>query len=194
MAATSTRRDAVPEPAAGDDAVRRSSPDATANATASATDASFAEFWRTARDRVAAALAVTLGDADLAAEATDEAMARAYQRWARLARYENPGGWVYRVGLNWARSTLRRRRRVHPRPGRDVVDDPAVAEPAVGEALAELDVKHRSVVVCRFLLDWSVDQTAEALDIRPGTVKSRLSRALDQLRVRLDHLHGEETQ
>ena len=37
------------------------------------------------------------------------------------------------------------------------------------------------VVVCRYLLDWSVDDTATSLDIPVGTVKSRLARALDQL-------------
>jgi len=35
--------------------------------------------------------------------------------------------------------------------------------------------------VCRYLLDWSEFQTAEALQIAPGTVKSRLSRGLDRL-------------
>jgi hypothetical protein len=43
------------------------------------------------------ALAMTLGDSDLAAEAIDEAMVRAYQRWAVVSRYDNPAGWVYRV-------------------------------------------------------------------------------------------------
>lgn len=155
-------------------------------------DPAFAEFWRTTRDRVAGALALTLGDADLAADATDEAMARAYQHWAKVGSYSNPGGWTYRVGLNWARSVLRRRRRPHPHPPTEATSDPAVGDPAVDAALAALDVKHRAVVVCRYLLDWSVDQTADALDIRPGTVKSRLSRALDQLRTSLDHLREGE--
>jgi DNA-directed RNA polymerase specialized sigma24 family protein len=39
----------------------------------------------------------------------------------------------------------------------------------------------RAVVVCRLLLDWSVDQTAAALRLKAGTVKSRLHRALAQL-------------
>jgi DNA-directed RNA polymerase specialized sigma24 family protein len=41
------------------------------------------------------------------------------------------------------------------------------------------------VVVLRFFYDWSVDQTADALAISPGTVKSRLSRALQDLNRRL---------
>ena len=41
----------------------------------------FHDFYAGSRDRVGRALAVTLGDTDLAADCVDEAMARAYQRW-----------------------------------------------------------------------------------------------------------------
>jgi RNA polymerase sigma-70 factor (ECF subfamily) len=148
----------------------------------------FHEFYREARPAVGRALAVTLGDADLAADAVDEAMARAYQRWAQVARLDNPGGWVYRVGLNWARSVLRRRRRPNRAPVAGTVDPPGVPEPSLLAALQELDVKQRSVVVCRYLLDLSTDETAAVLHLRRGTVKSRLSRALTTLRRRLPHL------
>ena len=52
----------------------------------------------------------------------------------------------------------------------------------------ELDIAHRSVVVCRHLLGWSVSETASALRIREGTVKSRLHRATRILQARLHHL------
>jgi RNA polymerase sigma-70 factor (ECF subfamily) len=154
----------------------------------------FTAFYETTRDRVARALALTLADGHLAAEAVDEAMARAYQRWATVGRYENPGGWVYRVALNWATSALRRHRRA-PRPpvDRDPTDVPAAAEPDVRAALAELDVRQRAVVVCRFYLGLSEAETAAALGTRPGTVKSRLHRALRILQTRLDHLRPEES-
>ncbi len=148
----------------------------------------FTEFYRESRTQVARALALTLGDVDLAAEATDEAMTRAYQRWDHVQRLANPGGWVYRVGLNWARSVLRRRRL-----NRQLLYEPSagaadIGEPAVHRALAELSVDHRAVVVCRHLLGWSLEQTAEALGAPPGTVKSRLNRANQQLAARLSHL------
>ena len=38
------------------------------------------------------------------------------------------------------------------------------------------------MIVARFYLDWSVAETADALGIAEGTVKSRLSRGLNQLR------------
>lgn len=148
----------------------------------------FAAFYRDAYQRVARALAYTLGDTDLAAEATDEAMARAYLHWHAVHAYDNPAGWVYRVGLNWARSLHRRlSRRLPFRPVTEV-SQPPVPDPAVAKALRQLDEKYRSVVVCRLLLDWSVEETADALQLRPGTVKSRLHRSLQILQTKLHHL------
>ena len=62
----------------------------------------------------------------------------------------------------------------------------------LSEALAQLSEDHRAVVVLRYFLDWSVEQTADALEVSPGTVKSRLSRALDHLERRLDPPVGRE--
>ncbi|MFN2609020.1 MAG: sigma factor-like helix-turn-helix DNA-binding protein [Acidimicrobiales bacterium] len=151
-------------------------------------DDSFTDFYRDRRDRVARALVVTLGDTDLGAEAADEAMARAYQRWSRVSVLDNPAGWVYRVGLNWGTSTLRRRHRA-PDPSADgPPEPPGPADPDVLAAVAELDVRQRAVVVCRYLLGWSEADTAAALDTPVGTVKSRLHRASRRLAARLAHL------
>lgn len=175
---------------AGDPAAEPALP--TADPAACAEEA-FVAFYGEARDRVARALALTLGDGPLGAEAADEAMARAYQRWGRVGGYADPAGWVYRVGLNWASSVLRRRRRApSPLADRDATDVGPVAEPTVRAALAELDVRQRAVLVCRFYLGFSEQETATALGTRPGTVKSRQSRALERLRTRLDHLRPEE--
>jgi RNA polymerase sigma-70 factor (ECF subfamily) len=152
----------------------------------------FHDFYAGCRDRVGRALAVTLHDTDLAADSVDEAMARAYQRWSSVSTLENPAGWVYRVGLNVARSRIRRvaRRARLPRPD-DRMPEPALIEPAVLRALGELPVDQRSVVVCRLLLGWSEAETAAALGIRPGTAKSRLHRALSALEPKLAHFRTE---
>jgi RNA polymerase sigma-70 factor, ECF subfamily len=154
----------------------------------------FHDFYAGSRDRVGRALAVTLGDADLAADSVDEAMARAYQRWSNVSRMDNPSGWVYRVGLNLARSRMRRltrRRRAVVGRAATEVPEPDVLEPAILRALQGLPVDHRSVVVCRLLLGWSEAETAEALGIRPGTAKSRLHRATTTLATELAHLRPE---
>lgn len=155
-----------------------------------ATATSFEAFWSAQRGPLGRALALTLGDRQLAGDAVDEAMARAYQHWPHVGMLENPSGWVYRVGLNWTRSFLRRARRTPPSW---MVADSAAApidmrEPAIDSALAALPLTQRSVVVCRLLLGLSEAQTAAALKLRPGTVKSRLSRAVAQLSTSLAHL------
>ena len=150
----------------------------------------FHAFYVGSRDRVGRALALTLHDADLAADAVDEAMVRAYQRWSRVATLDNPSGWVYHVGLNYGRSRLRRSLR-RPPVGPDRLEF-AVDDPAIARALEELSLDHRAVVVCRLLLGWSESDTAAALRIRPGTAKSRLHRAVAHLESKLHHLRPEE--
>lgn len=146
----------------------------------------FDAFYRSSWGDVYRPLAVTLRDPDLASEAVEEAMTRAYRSWWKVRDYDNQSGWVYRVALNWATSFLRKtRREVH---GADPIDRVvAVAHPDLDlyNALGQLDVKHRAVVVLRYLLDWSEDDVAMALDIPNGTVKSRLHRALRTLRKEL---------
>jgi len=144
----------------------------------------FDDFYRLSSSSITRALTVTLNDAELAADATNEAMTRAFQRWSKISTYDNPSAWVYRVGLNWSSSWRQRRRRERDRP---VQLTPATAEldsrdDSLDVALAHLSLEHRAVVVCRIYLDWSVEQTAKALKVAPGTVKSRLARALAQLR------------
>ncbi|MEO6627551.1 MAG: sigma-70 family RNA polymerase sigma factor [Aquihabitans sp.] len=154
---------------------------------------SFEAFYADTRPRIGRAIALALGDVDLAADATDEAYTRAYERWSSVSK-GNPPAWVYRVAMNWALSVLRRRRRSNHRLYDPALQDPTMVEPAVHAALAELDAKHRSVVVCRHLLGWSVTETAEALHLREGTVKSRLHRANQILQTRLHHLRPSEEQ
>jgi RNA polymerase sigma-70 factor (ECF subfamily) len=154
--------------------------------TAELVDAQLEDFYRRHADQVRKALCLALGDLDLGTEAADEAMARACERWSEVGDYDNPVGWAYRVGLNWARSHQRRNRWRHrgPVPERAVMAVPG--DPDLAEALGRLSLDHRSVVVCRFYLDWSVEETAAALGLPGGTVKSRLRRALDVLHRQLE--------
>lgn len=138
----------------------------------------FDSFYRTHRDRLYRALVITIRDADVAGEAIDEAMARAAERWDTIGTYEAPEGWVYRVGLNWARSVFRRKRHVLQPP--ELMWD-ALPDPDVTRAVAALPYKLRVVVVARYYLDWTNPEVASGLDIPLGTVKSRVHRALAQL-------------
>ena len=136
------------------------------------------------------ALTLALGDAELGRDAAAEGFTRALQRWSKVSTYDNAAGWVYRVGLNWARSRRRKTlREVAARPHDEPVT-PTHPDQSLIAALRTLSVDHRAVVVGRYYLDWSEADLAGALDIAPGTVKSRLSRALDQLAALLEESHG----
>lgn len=146
----------------------------------------FEPFYRSAWDEVYRAVWVTFRDADLAREAVDEAMTRAFQHWTKVATYENPAGWVYRVAVNWATNRVRKRQRerIYRSTQRPVSHE--LSTPTdIGDAVRRLPLAQRQVVVLRLLLDWSVRDTAAALGLREGTVKSRLSRALQYLRKEL---------
>jgi RNA polymerase sigma-70 factor (ECF subfamily) len=143
----------------------------------------FESFYRTERDPLVRALALTLGDSGLAADAVDEAMTRAFARWRSVGGYENPQGWIYRVALNWSRSRMRKAARELP----GIADDrgrwdPEPPDPRLMRCVRDLPAHQRAVLVLRYYSDWSIDEIALALDVRPGTVKSRLNRALTQLR------------
>lgn len=146
---------------------------------------SFDTFYADHYTTIARALSITLGDSAWGQEAADEAMTRAFGKWSTIASYNNPAGWCYRVGLNWARSWHRKMSRRLPWRD-DGVELPSTPDVTLDTALSELDLKYRSVVVCRYLLDWSTAETAEALQLAPGTVKSRLSTGLATLRHVLD--------
>lgn len=150
---------------------------------------SFEVFFAQHRNTAAQALALALGDDALGHEAADEAMLRAFRNWKTVATYANPEGWVFRVGLNWGRSRLRRMMTAALKAPlmtsslsvvRTVLEQ--APDPDLAAALEALGPDYRAVVVLRFYRDWPVAQIAEALNIPEGTVKSRLSRAMDQLR------------
>ncbi len=147
--------------------------------------ADFRSFFGTNHERMVRSLSLATGDDQLGRDAAAEGFARALARWSRVSRMDNPAGWVYRVGLNWARSRWRRTRRevsierIGELPGASPGD--LAGNLSLRRALDELSDDHRDVVVARYYLDWSEAHIAEALGVKPGTVKSRLSRALDHL-------------
>ena len=152
----------------------------------------FDEFFAAHHAEIVRALTLSLGDVELGRDAAAEGFARALERWSAVAGYANPSGWVYRVGLNWARSGRRKWRR--ERTGMRLTDHAAPESTAHDSqlvvALGRLSIEHRAVVVGRYYLDFSEAQLADALDVAPGTVKSRLSRALTQLSNLMEEHHG----
>jgi RNA polymerase sigma-70 factor (sigma-E family) len=115
----------------------------------------------------------------LAEEAVHDAFAKVYERWRKV---DDHGAYLRRCVVNRCRDLQRRRRlerERHPEPGRGY-DELGARE--LLDALAELPMRQRAAVVLRYYEGLSEADTAAALGVAPGTVKSSLSRALAQLR------------
>lgn len=129
--------------------------------------------------------AVLLGCSPAEAEDVVQAtLIRCLTRWSRVISAHDPDAYVHRVLINTFTSARRRRwtaeRPTEGLPEHAMDDVTAVVDDAdaVLRALQGLSEDQRRVVVLRYYAQLSEQQTASALGIAPGTVKSRLSRAL----------------
>jgi RNA polymerase sigma-70 factor (sigma-E family) len=128
-----------------------------------------------------------------AEDVVQTALLRCYRSWRRVQRATQPDAYVYRVLVNALRDA-RARRWVGEVPTEELPDAGAhdadlATGLAVRRALVTMTREHREVLVLRFYADLSERDTADALRIPPGTVKSRTSRALALLAAD-DHLRS----
>jgi RNA polymerase sigma-70 factor, ECF subfamily len=142
-------------------------------------------------------------DPAAAEDIAQEAFVAAVRKLDRFDRRRPFGPWFKRLvanrAIDWTRARkLRRESPAGAEPSRDLLGDATegagveVAETLSGElmrALGGLDVERRTVVVLRYLLEYTPGEIAELLGVPRGTVNSRLRRALDQLQ---GELGGEE--
>lgn len=140
----------------------------------------FAECYAAHFGPVAAQLAVYLGSVDEAQEVTQEAFTRAWMRWGRIARYDDPPAWVRRVAWNLATSRIRRMRtalqhRHSQRPAS--VAGPGPEWVALEKALSTLPANQRRAVVLRYLVGLPVAEIADLCRVREGAVRTWLYRA-----------------
>jgi RNA polymerase sigma-70 factor (ECF subfamily) len=121
-------------------------------------------------------------------DATQEVELRALQRPPRGVA---PGAWACAVATNWAIDRHRRlSRRARAVPSPDVGEPARESErvelrDAVRRGLEGLDAELRATVVLRFYADLAVSDIASAMGVPQGTVKSRLHRAVEELRAAL---------
>ena len=158
-------------------------------------ESDFADYAREswgALVRSAVFLGCGLQEAEDLAQTT---LVRCYTAWPSVVAADNRTAYVYRMLLNCQRDSKRRRwwgeqatERL-PEPhgrGSDSMAGVDTAD-AVHRALAGLSKPNRDVVVLRYFAGLTEAETAEALGIPAGTVKSRLSRSLAALAAN-DHL------
>lgn len=142
----------------------------------------FERWYRSTWAKLVAALALVDGDLETAADAADEAFAKAAAHWPRVKAMDNPAGWVYQVGVNLQRRRLRReaveRRLLHLHR---VGDRFGPVEPdllvAVRDSIAGLPRRQRVAIVLTYFADLSQREVAEAMGVTRATVASTLSHA-----------------
>jgi RNA polymerase sigma-70 factor, ECF subfamily len=140
-------------------------------------------------------VAAYCGDATHAQDIVQEAFCRAFARWSRIRRYEDPVAWIRRVAWNLATSRARRlsiaqsflrRQRIEHTPG------PNPDRVALAAALASLPSQQRRAVVLHYLADMSIVDVARQEGVPEGTVKSWLHRARAALAAQLSDARGGE--
>ena len=136
-------------------------------------------------------LSLYVGDVHAAEELAQEALLRACQHWDRVSGLDSPGGWVWRVAVNRANSRFRRRRAERRAMDRlshspvGGVDSDAAEVLVLRGLIRQLPDRQRIAVVLRFVLDLSVEQTADRMGISSGAVRSLTKRGTATLRERL---------
>ena len=135
-----------------------------------------------------------------AEDAAQDAFVKAYRALASFRTGAEPRPWLLRIVANEARNRMRsavRRQRLELRLAEGFRQGDAAPSPeAVAVAADErrrllamvnaLSHEDRLVIASRYFLELSGEETAAALGIAEGTVKSRLSRALARLKVRVE--------
>jgi RNA polymerase sigma-70 factor (sigma-E family) len=124
-------------------------------------------------------------------------VAKLFENWRKVSRADNPDAYAQRV---LARSSLDARRRLwnRERPTEHLPDQGSTPEHRIEDQqslaglLDALGPRQRAVLVLRFYLDMSVEETADVLRISPGTVKSQSARGLITLRALADQPHLEK--
>jgi len=132
------------------------------------------------------------GDGDAAADIVQDCYEAVWRLQPAVTDDEHLVAYLRKAVLNRARSRQRRARTLHrflaqARPGEDVppADRPLLVAERHRELLALVDLlppRQREVIVLRYYLELSEAETAEAIGISPGTVKSSTHRALATLR------------
>jgi RNA polymerase sigma-70 factor, ECF subfamily len=142
-------------------------------------------------------------DADLAADAVQEALLKAWHRRDDFRGEAALDSWIHRIALNAAIDIVRRRK---TRAEDDLDVDTFVAAPtespdsdysqqALGKDLAaamhRLSAMERQAFLLKHIEGWRLDEIAESLQVNVNNVKHALFRAIRKLRVDLHVWRGE---
>jgi RNA polymerase sigma-70 factor (sigma-E family) len=147
-------------------------------------DGGFAAFYTEQYGRMVQLAYLTTGSRELAEELVQDAFVGLHPRWSTV---REPAAYLRRSVMNGWRDLTRRRARYRAR-------EPRLAEPSattdapdeLWDALGRLTPRQRAAIVLRFWGGLSEQEVADALGVRPGTVKSLLHRGIDALRQEIE--------
>jgi RNA polymerase sigma-70 factor (ECF subfamily) len=151
----------------------------------------FEAFLRGREREVFAYLWRLTGDEQVAYDLCQETFLRAWQHFERIAAYEQPGAWLFRVATNLALNH-RQRRTLPATPAHRLDEAEAPAGDDLAGRTAEHDLVHRTLLrlprrqraalVLREVYGLTSAQVAEALGITPAAAKMMLTRAREEFR------------
>jgi RNA polymerase sigma-70 factor (ECF subfamily) len=131
-----------------------------------------------------------MGSADDADDVAQEVFIRAYRALGRFDDSRPLRPWLLSITANAARNRRRAfgryvgalRRLIIPEISISAEAEKSLEAQALWQAVKRLSITDQEVIYLRYFLELPVNEAAQAMNVEPGTVKSRLSRALDRLR------------
>jgi RNA polymerase sigma-70 factor (ECF subfamily) len=138
----------------------------------------FERMYKAEYPSVFRAVYLLCGDREVAEDATQEAFARAMERWRRIRGQTWATGWVVTTALNVSRRTLRRR--ATPVVAERLSNDPDELID-LRRAVRALSPRQQEAVMLHYLHDLPVNDVAKAMGTAPGTVKAHLFKAREAM-------------
>lgn len=133
----------------------------------------FREVYETSLNRLVRLAHLITGSNSAAEDVVHDVFVAAYRKWERI---DDPYGYLYRAVVNRSRSLLRRRAIEWNHALRPSSVDLPPELDEVWIALSKIPVKRRTALVLRYYADLPVDAIAEAMGVRPATVRSLIHR------------------
>jgi RNA polymerase sigma-70 factor (ECF subfamily) len=162
------------------------------------------EIYETYRERIWTAILFSIGDAQQAQDVLQTVLFKVFRGLGSFRFESSLFTWIYRIARNECGNHRRRRPvrlvpldsilgsrdEVDPNQAADDPDARADRDRILEQAVMRLPFKMREVVVLKYREGLSYDEISRALGCAPGTVASRLNRALAELEERLRPLRG----
>lgn len=154
----------------------------------------YAELVNLHAGRVYAVCLGILGSAADAEDLTQEALVQGYLKINELRDPDRFGAWIAATAANLSRNLLQRQanREQLLERGEDVAAAAHESFPDLERALAKLPEKHRIPLMLYYFDSRSAESIAASLDISPGAVRMRLSRARAELRALLEEAEAND--